>query len=133
MRQCCVLLLGSLLMAACSYGTRIADFRPAYLPNGVNVRVNTTRGDLNGELIEMRETGFVMLTSAYNKLRLIPFAQVRSARFDKVGSLLRDGKTPTSTQHDRLRLLSRFPHGMSPDVLQTLLTTYGQTDLLGVE
>ena len=133
MRQCCVLLLVGVSMSACSYGTRIADFRPAYLPNGVVVRVNTSRGELNGELIDMRETGFVILTSANEKLRLIPFEQVRSAKFEKVGSLLGNGKTPTSAEHNRLRLLSRFPQGMSPEVLETLLKTYGQTDLLGIE
>ncbi|HXG55120.1 MAG TPA: hypothetical protein VNJ03_07040 [Vicinamibacterales bacterium] len=132
MRGPIILLVLSVTAVACSYGTRIADFRPAHSPHGVNVHVTTSVGDLNGELIEMRDAGFVVLTAASNKLRLIPYAQVRSAKFEQVGSL-RGGRPPVPTDGERLRLLSRFPQGMSPQVLATLLRIYGQDELLGIQ
>jgi len=133
MRQYCGLLVLCAVMSACSYGTRIADFRPAHNPNGANVRVSTGAGDLSGELIEMRDSGFVLLTAGSSKLHLVRFDQVRSAKFEQVGSLPGDGRTPSARQRERLRLVSRFPQGMSPQLLETLLKTHGQTELLGIQ
>ena len=133
MRHRAGLILLAVAIAACSYGTRIGDFRPAHSPNGVNVRVTTTRGALNGELIELRDTGLVVLTAGPDQLCLIPYAQVRSTRFEQVGSSIGDGRAPTAQQRERLRLFSRFPQGMSPQVLETLLKAYGQTELLEIQ
>ncbi|MEO5895422.1 MAG: hypothetical protein ABIS06_06955 [Vicinamibacterales bacterium] len=131
-KQILLLVLG-ITATACSYGTRIADFRPAHNPSGVDVRVATTGGDLSGELIEMRDSGFVLLTGGPSKLRLVPYTEVRSAKFEQIGSLIGDRQPPNGGARERLRLVSRFPQGMSPQVLETLLKTYGQTELLGIQ
>jgi hypothetical protein len=68
-------------------------------------------------------------------LRLIPFTSVRTSRFEQMGSniTVRDGRPPDQGVLDRLRLVSRFPHGLSESVLSQLLATYGQTALAGVQ
>ena len=125
-------LICATVAAACSFGPRIAGFGPAQAPNGVSVKVTTGADDIAGELIEIRDAGLVVLTRGSGKLRLIPYAEIRSANFEQVGSLVHGGSPPTPENHERLRLLSRFPQGMSPDVLRTLLQQAGQTELLGV-
>jgi len=122
-----------IVATACSYGTRLADFPPAQHPNGVSVKVTTSRGEMAGELIEMRESGLVFLTFASGKLRLVPYVEIRSAKFEQVGSLVGGGRPPSSQNHQRLRLLSRFPQGMSPDILHKLLQAAGQSELLGAQ
>ncbi len=128
-----LLLLVGIATAACSYGTRIAAFRPAQTPYGVSASINTAQTQLSGELIEVRDAGLVLLTVASNKLRLVPYAAVRSSRFEQVGSRIKDGRAPDTVTRERLRLVSRFPQGMSPQVLETMLKASGQTELLGIQ
>ena len=122
-----------LLSASCSFGPKLADFAPAHTPNGVSARVTTRGLDMNGELIEVRDNGVVLLTAGSGKLRLIPYGDVRSSNFERLGHLIEGGRTPDSATRERLRLVSRFPQGMSPEVLQTLLKASGQSELLGIQ
>jgi hypothetical protein len=94
----------------------------------------TTKGvDINGELIEVRDGGVVLLTAASGKLRFVAYSEVRSSNFERLGHLIEGGRTPDPSTRERLRLVSRFPQGMSPEVLQTLLKAAGQTELLGIQ
>ena len=126
-----VMLLG-LVSASCSYGPRIADFGPAHTPYGVSGRLTTRDAEISGEVLEVRDTGVIVLTVASGKLRLVPYSEVRASRFDRLGGLLGGNRAPDPAARERLRLVSRFPQGMSPAVLHTLLNAHGQTELLGV-
>ena len=68
-------------------------------------------------------------------LRLIPFTTVLTSRFEQMRSSIAvsDGRPPDQRVRDRLRLVSRFPHGLSEAVLSQLLAKYGQTVLAGIQ
>lgn len=133
---------------ACKYGMATSSFAPAQSPNGVAVRVAVEQGQFSGELLEVRDDGLVVLSehleprSAGNgragtserKVRLFPYSGIRIARFSQVAEryAIKDGRAPNPAVRERVRLLSRFPHGLSPDVLRQLLTSCGQTELAGI-
>ena len=115
----------------CSFGMTAKKFPPALSPKGVTMRVVTDQQMISGELIEVRDTGIVIL--ADQKLRLLPYSSIVTANAEGIGSSLKiEGRrTPDPEVHDRLRLLSHFPQGLSPQLLQELLGRYGQTRLMG--
>lgn len=126
--------------AACSYGMTAEKFRPATDPHGVMARITTGGGELRGEVIELQDAGMVILSSRMGQtdertLRLVPYATVRTAKFEQLDSRysIRDGSAPAGDVRERLRLVSRFPHGMSAAVLAELLKANGQTQLAGID
>lgn len=131
-------------LAACQAGMTVERFEPASSPNGVTAQLTTADGALTGELIEVRASGLLILTGvggpagqppggATATLRLVPFSAVRASSFPQLGGVsIRDGQTPAGAVRERLRLVSRFPHGLSPELLKQLLARYGQTEVAGV-
>jgi hypothetical protein len=129
-------------LAACRAGMTVEQFEPASSPNGATARLTTADGELTGELIEMQASGLLILTgvgrpgsepSQGYTLRLVPFSAVRASSFPQLGRVsIRDGQAPTGAVRERLRLVSRFPHGLSPALLKQLLARYGQTEVAGV-
>lgn len=129
-------------LAACRVGMTVERFEPASSPNGAAARLTTADGELTGELIEMQASGLLILTGVGRPasepppgytLRLVPFSAVRASSFPQLGSIsIRDGQAPTGAVRERLRLVSRFPHGLSPELLKQLLARYGQTEVAGV-
>jgi hypothetical protein len=68
-------------------------------------------------------------------LQFVAYAEIRSARtVDQTGSsaAITDRRTPDPDMLEHLRLLSRFPQGLTPEVLQLLLTAHGQSELARV-
>jgi hypothetical protein len=67
------------------------------------------------------------------QLRLVPFTDVREATFAQLGGgyVLSGGRVPDEDRRNRLRLVSRFPHGLAPDLLKKLLESHGQTEVVG--
>lgn len=138
--------LVALLQGACAFGMTTDKFVPANSPAGVRTEVRTSGAVFDGELVEIRKEGLIVLsneagpnappgTPAKQLLRLIPFASIVRARFDQHGSRsdIIDGRLPSGRVWERIRLLSRFPYGMSPEVQAELLNVNGQTTLAGVE
>jgi hypothetical protein len=95
------------------------------------MRVTTAQGQLSGELIEVRDSGIVL---ADQKLRLVPYTDILSSEVEKTASryAISNRRVPAPEARDHLRLLSRFPYGLAPDVMQRLLGSYGQTELAGL-
>ncbi len=115
----------------CSFGMTAVKYRPAQDPKGVTIRLDTTQGTLSGELIEVRDTGIVVLSD--NKLRLLPYKVILSSAVDQTSSRysISKGAVPKPEVQAQLRLLSRFPQGLTPELLRELLSAYGQTELAG--
>ena len=140
-----VLLAG--IAGGCAYGMTREKFRPAQNPQGIATHITTAAGEFAGELIEIRPAGLVLLSEeagsiprngtamAKPRLRLIPYGAIRSSRFEQLDPRLYiiDGRTPPDKERERLRLVSRFPQGLSPEVLSQLLKAYGQTELAGIQ
>ena len=119
------------LTAACHFGMTAKKFPPAQGPQGVTMRLSTAQGEFSGELIEVREAGIVILSN--RKLQLLPYVTIYSSEADNVEShyTISQGHAPEPDVREYLRLLSRFPQGLTPELLQQLLQTCDQTDLLG--
>ena len=129
MRKLFALILFCSLAAGCNFGMTAKKYPPAQQPNGVVMQVTTAKGQWSGELIEVRETGIVLL--AGGKLRLLPYTEIVSSNVEKTdpSHAISKGAIPNNQVREHLRLLSRFPQGLSPELLQQLLSAYNQVDL----
>lgn len=144
-----IILVTSLAAAAagCAFGATAGTFRPAQGPAGVQAHVATDTAEFHGELIEVRTSGLVLLSQSSRGtgrrsrpapevvLRLLPFTSVRSARFEQMGEgvMISGNQAPASAVLNRLKLVSRFPQGMSESTLAQLLSNCGQPALAGIE
>jgi len=82
-------------------------------------------GRAEGELLAVQDTAFVVL--AQDTVTLVPYASVAAGRFSQVAELV--SAPPTPEFAGMLRRLSRFPQGLTPDLLARLLGAYGQSEL----
>lgn len=150
-------LLLSLAIAGCHVGPRIENFEQARRPEGITVRIET-RGDIaervEGELLEVREGGLLLITreaqeggGVKGQLVLVPYTAMAIVRAEKLRLNVLEEKyngsdddsspdiSPKRRKQDRekLRLLSRFPQGLSRPLLDELLAAEGQTtvDVIG--
>ena len=95
------------------------------------MRVETAQGKLSGELIEVRDDAIVLL--ADQKLRLLPYTAILSSAADQTSSRYSISKrtVPKPDVQAYLRRLSRFPQGLTPELMRHLLDAQGQTELVG--
>jgi len=143
-----VILLLAGLAGGCSFGMTAKKFRVTESPHGIETSITIADLEFAGELIEVRDTGLVLLSerriapiaggtieAKERRLRLIPFAAVRRSRFEQMDRRLYlvDGRAPTNEDREELRLVSRFPQGLSAEVLSRLLKEHGQTELAGMQ
>jgi len=110
----------------CSIGGRVDRFAPAKQPDGVAVALALRVGRrAQGELLAVQDTALVVL--AQDSVTLVPYSAVVSGQFSQVGELIETPPAPDFAT--RLRLVSRFPQGLSPDLLARLLAAHGQSAL----
>lgn len=126
MRRCWV--WGPVLaLVGCHMGGRVDRFAPANGPEGVAVALELRRGGrAQGELLAVQDTALVVL--AQDTVTLVPYGALETGEFSQVEGELR-GTPPAPDFARRLRLVSRFPQGLTPDMLARLLAAYGQSAL----
>ena len=120
-------LYGPLLATlACQLGGRVNRFAPATRPAGVAVTLWLRGGATGqGELLAVQDTALVVL--AQDTVTLVPYRVLQAGQFSQVGELT---ETPPTTDFaGKLRLVSRFPQGLTPEMLARLLAAYGQSEL----
>ena len=124
--------LGLALVAlSCVFGQSVVTYDPAHSPRGVTATMRTSSGrHLTGELIEVRDAALVVGNGT--TIVLVPYAVIRSAAFAQTSLFLDKGRAPDVSTRGKLRLLSRFPQGLSPALLQQLLDAHGQSELATV-
>ena len=128
-RTCSVILVAAL--AACSVGTSAKQFEPAGKPGGAEVALDFGRRrlPLQGELLAVEDSALVVLHS--DSVARVPLSVIRSGQLVPRGSRATFIRGRLSeNMRERFRLLSRYPDGLSPELLQRLLAAYGQTDVL---
>lgn len=143
MKQALLVLVVASCAAACGYGMTADKLRLTSSERGVNTQVRTADTEFRGELIEVRSDGLLILASSSGLdpqtqkrlLRIVPFTAIVSSTFEQLGGSyqITDGRPPQPAAHERLRLVSRFPHGLAPELLQKLLESNGQTELAGAQ
>lgn len=112
-----------LLLAACSVGTTGRSYAPAKGPAGATVTLDLTgKRTVSGELLAVEETTLLVL---------------QQRQLIRVGvPLIESGKAPkvsftgwTDATRERLRLISRYPQGVSPELEARLVEAYGVTGI----
>ena len=131
--------------AGCSYGQKMSDFPSASGPEGATARITVPGGAYLGQLLETRSDAILILSSARlqyksgdtaqeleTRIRLVPITRIESVQLQQ-GSKIKGRKWwPTDpASRERIRLLSRYPQGLTPELLQQLLKLYGQTEPAG--
>ena len=117
---------GALVIATlgCSFGATVERFAPATRPQGVAAALTLQGGaECNGELLAVQDTALVVL--ARDTVTLVSYGAIFRGRFSELGPLL--ATPPAADFATRLRLLSRFPQGLTPDLLARLLAAQGQS------
>lgn len=113
-----------LALAACRTGPRIESFPPANSPAGVMTRLSVGRQRVEGELLAVSDSGFVVRQSP--QIAFVPFTAVRGASFAGFGRMsLRDSAAIVTLRH-----ASRFPAGIPPTLLPRLLEEAGQREIV---
>jgi hypothetical protein len=127
-----MLMIAVCAASGCKVGLTVKNFPPALGPKGVMMQVTTQTRQLSGELLEVRDTALVLL--AAGKVRLVPYNAIVSSDVEKTsgGFAIKGLRAPKPGVREHLRLLSRFPQGLAPELLQQLLAGYGQTEMAGV-
>lgn len=122
----------------CSVGPQIHEFDPAHEPAGIRAEVTTRSAvpgekKLSGEILAITDAGVLLLRESdetprivqvpYEVLSTVDPAQRTAVRV----STLAVEERPVRV--GRLRLLARYPQGITPELLQALLRAYGQPAL----
>jgi len=127
------ILLFTCIVSACSYGITAKKFPPAQGPSGVMMTITTDQLTLHGELIEVRDSGLVIVSQSENKLWFVPYAATIRSTIAQTANryAIKNHQPPGPEVREHLRLISRFPQGLTPELLQQLLSLHQQTQLAG--
>jgi hypothetical protein len=125
MRYATILSLLALTGCVLRLGQHVRDYEPATRAAGTGAVINTATLQVAGELLEVRDTALVVLTSS--RVTLVPRRLVSAMRFDDLPVSRLGSLTPEEAR--RLQLLSRFPHGMPDEALRRLMASRQQQTL----
>lgn len=118
-------LIALLLLAACSVGGKVKNYGPANSPAGASVTLELTgKRILSGELLAMEDSSLVL--QAAGELHRVRLVLIKSGKAPK---LRFSGSRLEPEARERLRLISRYPQGISPELKSRLLQAYGQTEV----
>ena len=125
-----------MIPAACMTGPSAETIPLVTRAKGVQLIVSGKKAAVRGELLEVRENELLVLENLKKKkggssneclVTLVPFRQVRYTAFK--GTRPRWGRgMPTPGEREELRLLSRFPMGITPPMMEQLLGCSGRPE-----
>jgi hypothetical protein len=123
MTKAVVLLFAGL--SACTYGMRPDDFEPANKPAGarVAVRVQGESSDRRGELFSVDSTGVMIGTDRLVRVRWSRLAAMDVDLLDSPYDIS-FGERVTAEKRARIATVSRFPQGLSGELLQRVLAKF---------
>ena len=155
MKLLIIYLISALAIAGCHAGPQIEDFEQAWQPEGIGVSIMLDprfddRKRVEGELLEVRRDGLLVNSREPQKgyvvrkgLVFVSYSVMRNVEVDDLNlnvvseSYLDDddeiftkSERPSGNierQREQLRLLSRFPQGLSQSLLEDMLKAEGQT------
>ena len=135
-----LLFLLMLFVAGCSVGVQIEDFKPAQGPQGVHIELRLKGkviggNTISGELLAVRADRILLNVidnpdspNAKSRVVLIPVSMVKTAEPEQMYRVKVRSKRKEldEEQVNRLRLVARFPQGLSDEMLAVLLADLGQ-------
>jgi hypothetical protein len=120
------------VLGGCSFGPKAKEFaRPGAEHLEIQVLPSPLVADatrLTGELLAVEESGLLLLSGqtvlfvSYESITGVKFERLKNVRFPA-------GEAPPPETIETLRLVSRFPYGLSPEVRTALLAAYNQTEV----
>jgi hypothetical protein len=121
-----IMVIGGAL--ACSVGPRPEKVQPARDPAGATIELRLRTGHqrhfVTGELLAVQDSA--LLVRDTTRILLVPDRAVRNGTLlVRAVGVTFSGK-PVDGTRKRLRLLSRYPGGISADLLSRLLAAYGR-------
>jgi hypothetical protein len=124
MRQLLALSVALALVTGCRFGPKLETVSLARAPRGTMMEVMRVSGSTNGELLAVAEDGLVILEG--RRMVNVPFVEIREARSSELGREYRFSgqKRPSPDVIARLRRVSHFPQGITPEIEAKLLTIY---------
>jgi hypothetical protein len=138
--------LAAVSLSACHVGPQIKDLDLANNPEGatIEVQVSSAEGQgklkYEGELLEIRDDGIVFsgasADDAEDALIFVAWsraARVRATEFGGYRAEVGRSLEWSADTKERFRLISRFPQGISPEIMDGLLAAHSQEQLLRYE
>ena len=130
------------LLSACHVGPQIKDLDLASNPEGAKVEVQVLPAgeqgklEFEGELLEIRDDGIVISGTnedkAANEIIFVAWSRANKIMATEFGGyraeIGRKLKWSEETK-ERFRLISRFPQGISPEIMNGLLAAHRQEGL----
>ena len=119
---------GIVAISACAFGGNGSELPVARRPGGATAMLEASSGPFTGELISVQDDGVVLRGKT---IMFVPFIALKQFRIDAMGSdyALRPLETPNADKLARLRAVSHFPQGLTPDIRKRLLEQAGQPDI----
>lgn len=118
----------SLVIGGChfGFGPTPETFEPAQRPAGVHATLRLADQTIEGELLELRDSTLLLLTSPSPRIAAVPISSIRVGNFAQARESIVRGRFSSESERNVIRQLSRFPTGLPESVLRTLLGTHGQ-------
>ena len=124
MKPTTIALACALLLAGCTLGPTIQEFEPAHRAAGAVATVRLARATIAGELLAVSDSGVFLL--ARDGITEIPFRAIRGGIVRGMPNDFGMGDAPDPNTRRTMRNLSRFPQGLSPELMEKLLAAYRQ-------
>jgi hypothetical protein len=134
--------LAAVSLSACHVGPQIKDLDLANNPEGATVEVEVSLAGgqdklkFEGELLEIRDDGIVFSgASAEDAEDVLIFvawksaARVRATEFGGYRAEVGRSLEWSADTKERFRLISRFPQGITPEIMDGLLAAHRQEQL----
>ena len=116
------------MCVACSVGPSLDDYPGAYHPAGTRcmLRGAVPTGALGGELLALRPTTVVLVVNR-REVWVVPYSLIDRSDCEQAGPIPFENGQLIPGMSDRLRLLARYPQGISDDLMARLVLAYGQS------
>lgn len=128
-----------LVLPGCVVGPGISSLAPVRTGQGIDLVFSTLQApdvpayrNVSAELLEVRDDALLVRTHQLRpeSVMLVSYRAIAEARIEGLKRLsFGNGGGPSRAQRAELRLLSRFPQGVSDELLGTLLAAYDQNEL----
>ena len=119
-------------LVGCHVGRSGADLPVAKQPGGAQVSVRVSSGSYGGELLAVSDDG-VFISS--DRIVFAPFSAIMSFSADEMGRQFRleKGEVPSIEKLARLRAVSRFPQGLTPNIRSVILGQRSQAEIAVIQ
>jgi hypothetical protein len=135
-------ILAVFFLGSCHTGPMIHKLEEPKQPFGANVEIEVSKTgtsrslDYEGELIEVSNDGLVFssrsIAGAPSKMTFAPWRRIRLVEATELPGI--KSKRTGSNSHkpesiEMMRIVSRFPQGLSPDLMEELLASFDQVTI----